>query len=68
MGERARLQHSAWLTQSLGSASPYPRIPTRRVDLGGFNPLMRKERGRLIADRWWQGALDRVEALDANRR
>ncbi len=56
-GERAREEHSRWLTQALYGRSAgfnYPKIPTRRVDAGGFDKLMSDRRGRRAAANWWQ--------------
>jgi hypothetical protein len=57
-GERARREHSAFLTQALRNriGVRHPRIPTRRVDRGGFDRLMADPRGRDAADRWWSSA------------
>ncbi len=56
-GERARREHSNFLTQALCTrlGAGAPRIPTRRVDRGGFDRLMADSRGRQAADRWWAG-------------
>ncbi len=67
-GARARRVHSAWLTRAVREGRAYPRIPTRRVDLGGFDALMRREGGPKIAERWWTIALLRVEVGDEDRR
>ena len=63
-GERARREHSAFLTQALCTRLGVraPRIPTRRVDDGGFDRLMGDPRGRRAAGRFWSGAL--VDADD----
>jgi hypothetical protein len=53
--------HEAWLTRAVSSGKPYPRIPVRRVDEGGFDPLLARPGGRQRADRWWTAALDRVD-------
>jgi len=67
-GARARRVHSIWLTRAVCEGRVYPRIPTRRVDLGGFDSLMRREGGPQLAERWWTIALLRVEVGDEDRR
>lgn len=54
-GERARREHSAFLTQALRTrlGVNVPRIPRRKVDDGGFDRLMQDPRGRAAAERWW---------------
>lgn len=64
-GELARRQHSRWLTDALESGDPFPRIPTRRADAGGFGKLLSLPSGRETAERWWRAALARVpESFD----
>lgn len=60
IGARARREHSQYLTRAmLGfTRTPLPRIPTRRVDKGGFDKVMRDERGRRAADQWWRKAFE----------
>lgn len=65
-GERARRTHSQWLTSAVRDRSGcLPRIPTRRVDEGGFDALVASPAGRRWADGWWRDAFDRVEAFAA---
>lgn len=54
-GKKARRQHSQFLTRALlgYTRTPLPRIPTRRVDKGGFDKVMRDRRGRRAAEHWW---------------
>lgn len=56
--------HSSFLTWALRdnpqAAAKLPRIPTRRVDLGGFSDLMRLPAARQMATHWWQTAIERV--------
>lgn len=55
-GQKARDEHSRWLTLALLGRSAglnQPRIPTRKVDDGGFDRLMQDPRGRRAATRWW---------------
>jgi hypothetical protein len=56
-----RRVHEAWLTRAVTSGKAYPRIPVRRVDEGGFDPLLSRPGGRQLADRWWSAALGRVD-------
>ncbi len=55
--ERVRREHTEFLTYALWSNHPFPRIPLRRVDAGGFDALRLKPRGREVAERWWRRAL-----------
>ena len=49
---------SALITWALAAQDQLPRIPTRRVDEGGFTAIMRHVPGaRAMADRWWWRAL-----------
>lgn len=57
-----RRVHEAWLDRALGSGRMYPRIPLRRMDCGGFDPLRARSGGRARAEKWWSLALDRVDA------
>ena len=59
-GARARGEHSRWLTQALCTriGVPAPRIPTRKVEDGGFDRLMSDPRGRRVAQQWWTSAFD----------
>ena len=61
LGESYRLVHEAWLTRAMRSGRPYPRIPLRKVEAGGFSGLMKRPGGRALADTWWTAALDRVD-------
>jgi hypothetical protein len=60
-GERARRIHSQWLTNALELEKPYPRIPRRRVDEGGFSRLLSRANARQLIERWWSLALRRVD-------
>lgn len=53
-------QHARWLTAALRGRKTAPRIPTRRVDEGGFARLMSTERGREVASQWWYDAIERT--------
>lgn len=59
-GERFRAEHSAWLTLAMLTGRPYPRIPTKRTDLGGYEGLRRRPGGLARAAAWWRAALSRV--------
>ncbi|MBX3410612.1 MAG: hypothetical protein KF859_12090 [Phycisphaeraceae bacterium] len=63
-GERARLEHSEWLSRALRSGKNYPRIPVKPVVLGGFDRLMEKPGGPDLCAAWWQAAFNRVDHLD----
>lgn len=58
--ERARRLHSRWLTRAFrhGGARGVPRIPTRPVSEGGFQPVTSTPDGRAWADRWWRDTLE----------
>lgn len=57
-----RRVHELWLDRALRSGKRYPRIPLRRVDRGGYDPLRTRPGGRDRAERWWTLALERVDA------
>lgn len=63
-GELARAVHSRWLSEAFASNKPYPRIPVRAVNQGGFNVLLSKPNGRALADRWWQLTFNKIDELD----
>ncbi len=56
-------QTSAWLTWALDTNMPAPRIPTRRVDEGGFAVLQRLPGARVVFARWWADAINNLEHL-----
>lgn len=60
-GERFRAEHSRFLTLALRSGRKYPRIPTKRVDQGGFSGLMKLSEGEKRASMWWTAAMNRVD-------
>jgi len=69
IGERARRLHSSWLTSALrDTGGSLPRIPTRRVDEGGFDPIVRRPEGREWADRWWGEAFATIEKYSPRKR
>lgn len=53
--------HNAFLDWALAEERGLPRIPTRRVDRGGFSKLMQLPAARLMATHWWQTAIERVK-------
>lgn len=53
----ARRAHSRWLTRAMQAGVKVPRIPTRRVEEGGFDPVMATTEGREWAAAWWRDAL-----------
>ncbi len=63
-GARFRAEHSAFLTKALmlekWAGRRYPRIPTKRVDQGGFDKA-RRVSGDERFEQWWQAAMRRVE-------
>lgn len=61
--ELARAIHSEWLAQALSSRKAYPRIPTRRVEEGGFDALRARPKGMVRAEQWWMVALERVDEV-----
>lgn len=65
--ERFRREHSLWLTQAMLTGRAYPRIPSRRVDAGGFDGLRAREGGGRRAGAWWAAALTRVDDLPPRR-
>lgn len=64
-GRRFRAEHSAFLTRALcRPGSAYPRIPTRRVDRGGFDrqrELASQNPSEDRFDKWWNLAMQKVE-------
>lgn len=61
--ELARAVHSEWLTRAMVKRKAYPRIPTRRVDEGGFDALRARSGGLARAEQWWTAALERVDEV-----
>jgi hypothetical protein len=62
--EKARRQHENWLNRALRRDSRALRIPTRRVDRGGFGATMSSTEGVIWAEEWWNAAIARAERLD----
>ncbi len=69
-GARFRAVHSNFLTRALRRALPYPRIPARRVDEGGFSHggrggcLKLPEHEKRTA-MWWAAAMNRFDRVDS---
>lgn len=61
--ELARAIHSEWLTRAMAQRKAYPRIPTRRVEDGGFDALRARANGMARAEQWWMVALERVDEV-----
>jgi hypothetical protein len=61
LGRLMRITHERWLAQALENPGEYPRIPTRKAGLGGWDDLMRTPRARAWADSWWNDTLDRED-------
>lgn len=61
LAERVRREHVRWLREAWRHPERVPRIPTRRVDEGGFSALMRLPQGRAWARAWWESAFAAVD-------
>ena len=59
IGEEMVREHSRWLTSAVRRGLTMTRIPTRRVDEGGFESLMTTPEGRAFAEDWWAETLGR---------
>lgn len=66
-GEIARRVHSEWLTWALRAEDRMPRIPRQAVRDGGYEAMLRTDRGRRVCERWWRRALAAVERLTPER-
>ncbi len=61
LAERARREHSHWLTCAMADPARYwRRIPIRRVDQGGFDRLVATPAGRRWSDGWWSRTIEQV--------
>lgn len=56
-------QTGAWLTWALDNDVQTPRIPTRRVDEGGFGILRQIPGARVAFARWWAETINYLERL-----
>lgn len=63
-GARFRAEHSRFLTLALLSGRRYPRIPSKRVDQGGYTGLMKLDEGEKRAAMWWAAAFMRLDDQD----
>lgn len=54
---------SAFLTWALSRNVQLPRIPTRRIDRGGFADLLKSPAARAAVYCWWSRALDAVDRI-----
>jgi hypothetical protein len=67
-GAEFRRVHEEWLNRALvyerQSGREYPRIPLRRVDAGGFGPLLERPHGVERARRWWELVLERLDPVE----
>jgi len=59
-GARFRAEHSAFLTRALLGGRRYPRIPTKRVDRGGWDRV-RQTGGEDRFEQWWQAAFGKTD-------
>jgi hypothetical protein len=60
-GAAARRRHAAWLSAAIKSPRPLPRIPTRPISQGGFDPVLARPGGREWAAQWWTDTLESPE-------
>jgi len=60
-GAKFRAEHSRFLTLALLSGKKYPKIPSKRVDLGGYSGLMKLTEGEKRASLWWAKAIEQVD-------
>lgn len=49
---------STFLSWALSDGRTLPRIPRRRVDLGGFAELLRRPLARAAVAHWWRRVLE----------
>ena len=54
---------SAFLTWALSGEIQLPRIPTRRIDRGGFTELLKSPAARAAVYCWWSRALDAFDRV-----
>lgn len=55
--ERMIRETNAFLSWSLMRDRGLPRIPRRRVDLGGFGTILRHPGAKALVNRWWAKVL-----------
>jgi hypothetical protein len=61
LAEVIRRAHERWLDRAVAQCLPYPRIPRRRVDAGGYDAFLAAAGGRALADAWWARAFEIVD-------
>ncbi len=59
---------SAFLTFALASKPDLPRIPTRRLDEGGFARLLQRRGARAAVNHWWTRTLRLLDAIEERLR
>ena len=61
--EQMIAETSAFLSRALRSRQRMPRIPTRRVDRGGFSEMLKRNPlARLAVRHWWNRALSLIDS------
>lgn len=53
----------AWLTWALDHPEKFPRIPRRRLDVGGFAEMLRQSEAKAAVGYWWARTMERIGAL-----
>lgn len=54
---------SAFLTWALNTGVELPRIPSRRVDHGGFSQMLRMPGARAAVNHWWRQTLNTMAEM-----
>jgi len=54
---------SAFITWALRHPEHVPRIPTRRVDWGGFAALLARPGARCAVEHWWYRTFDTLKSI-----
>jgi hypothetical protein len=54
---------NAWLTWAVQHDHEIPKIPTRRVDRGGFTTMFQNEGAKSAVCHWWSTTVDRIGSL-----
>ena len=62
--ERMVRYHEQWLSAALVKGRRIPRIPTRRVEEGGYAMLLATPGGRVQAEHWWMSTLNALPTSD----
>ncbi len=64
IAKRCRRAHARWIERALGLREAHLlRIPTRKVNEGGFALLMGLRGGKERAEQWWRDAFAQMEML-----